>query len=151
MAFNTDISGDDVNAQLTLMGFLNESVTFPQMRATQTLTVDFHAVTFMNSSGILVWLRWIRLYANTPKILLINCPSVVITMINTVRDFLPPNGRVKSFFVPYSNEDGDEFKELIELPDGPFDESLVPAEIKLNGVTYEIDVNPKSYLSFLRK
>jgi ABC-type transporter Mla MlaB component len=102
---------------LHLAGVIDEDVVFPVMSALPgDLNVDLANVSSINSVGIREWLNWIRPLAEKSKVTLQNCPKSLVLQMNMVEGFLPKNGQVVSFYVPYYCETCDrEHNVLFEM------------------------------------
>jgi hypothetical protein len=92
----------------SFVGPIDESVQFPAVTsAGGELVIDLNDVTYINSIGIKTWIQWITPVAETAKIELRRCPKSIIFQINMVKNFLPDNGRVSSFYLPLFCEECD--------------------------------------------
>ena len=118
------------------------------------IVLDLEKVTAINSCGIREWIKWIKAAPGTSKIVYRKCPKVIVDQINMVAGFLPENGNVESFFVPYFNEaTGNEkmvlFKNGVEYNNG---EVNPPDVVKdETGDPMEMDVIEAKYFKFLKK
>lgn len=148
-------NGSDVI--VTLAGHIDEDAQFTALDlsgASGKVVVDIEGVTAINSCGIREWVKWIRTAPNTTSVVFKKCPKVIVDQINMVTGFLPDNGKVESFFVPYySDESGNEkmvlFEEGKQFNGG---EVNPPAEVKdESGEAMEMDVIEAKYFKFLKK
>lgn len=148
-------SGSDVI--VTLAGHIDEDAQFTALDlsgASGKVVVDIEGVTAINSCGIREWVKWIRTAPNTTSVVFKKCPKVIVDQINMVTGFLPENGKVESFFVPYySDESGNEkmvlFEEGKQFNGGDVNP---PAEVKdESGEAMEMDVIEAKYFKFLKK
>lgn len=118
------------------------------------IVLDLQGITAINSCGIREWIKWLKAAPASSKIIYKNCPKIIVDQINMVAGFLPANGEVDSFFVPYFNENsGNEkmvlFRKGVEVKEG----ALVPPEVVKdeNGEAMEMDVIESKYFKFLKK
>lgn len=148
-------NGSDVI--VTLAGHIDEDAQFTALDlsgASGKVVVDIEGVTAINSCGIREWVKWIRTAPNTTSVVFKKCPKVIVDQINMVTGFLPENGKVESFFVPYySDESGNEkmvlFEEGKQFNGGDVNP---PAEVKdESGEAMEMDVIEAKYFKFLKK
>lgn len=148
-------SGSDVI--VTLGGHIDEDAQFTALDlsgAAGKVVVDIEGVTAINSCGIREWVKWIRTAPNTSQVVFKKCPKVIVDQINMVTGFLPENGKVESFYVPYySDSSGNEkmvlFEEGKQFNGG---EVKPPDEVKdESGEVMEMDVIEAKYFKFLKK
>ncbi|MBK7843348.1 MAG: hypothetical protein IPJ71_06570 [Bdellovibrionales bacterium] len=123
------------------------------------LTIDFKKVNYINSIGVKNWINWISRVPKKLKLNLINCIPAVINQLNSVTGFIPANGVVESFFIPYAcDKCGHEELSLAKrgtsyeypaLSRPP--KHLVPENIVCPkcGEKMEMDMLPMRYFSFL--
>lgn len=141
---------------VTFAGHIDEDAQFANLdlNGASKVVVDLDGVTAINSCGIREWIKWIRTAPSNATVVYKNCPKVIVDQINMVTGFLPDNGKVESFYVPYySDASGDEkmvlFKEGVEFKGG---EIFPPAEVKdSSGEVMEMDVIEAKYFKFLKK
>jgi hypothetical protein len=139
-----------------LSGHIDEDATFNGLELTSAnqVVLELEGVTAINSCGIREWIKWIRTAPNGAKIVYKKCPKVIVDQINMVAGFLPDNGKVESFFVPYySDESGNE--KMILFQEGKEfkgTEVFPPQQIKdESGSEMEMDVIEAKYFKFLNK
>lgn len=153
MKFKHDVIMNGDRVEIVLEGFLNESSDLPIFPAAKQLIVNVDRVKMINSTGILVWIKWIKHYADVPTTI-DRCRPAFVSAANTVRNFLPPKVTIKSLYVPYVSEDGGEEEEiLISIPEGTVDlAKLVPENFTASdGKSFEADVRLENYLSFMKR
>lgn len=68
------------------------------------LRLDLSKMTYITSVGVKNWINWILKLPASSRLLLVECPFVMINQINTVYGFLPPQGKVVSFQAPFTCE-----------------------------------------------
>ncbi|MCB0415157.1 MAG: hypothetical protein KDD50_12535 [Bdellovibrionales bacterium] len=137
------ISGNiDEDSNFTVQGFGSDG----------EITIDLEDVVSINSCGIREWINWLK-DSKQVHLNFRNCPKVIIDQINMVSGFLPDNGKVESFFVPYYSEDSGEeklilFRHGVDYTDGDVN---APEKIKdqETGDELEIDVVESKYFRFL--
>ena len=142
---------------LEISGQIDEDAVFANVdiSSDKELTLDLENVSAINSCGIREWIKWIKTGPSDGTVVYKNCPKVIVDQINMVAGFLPENGRVESFYVPYyCDSNGNEkmvlFKSGVEFKDG---ELNPPEEVKDDdsGDEMEMDVIEAKYFKFLNK
>jgi hypothetical protein len=150
-----EVKKEQVGAQIKMkfVGIIDEDVDFKDFSIAQVgeLVVDLQDLKSINSCGIREWIKWL---GENPsgKIEFQNCPKVIVDQINMVEGFLPKNGTVKSFYVPYFNEDSGTEKNVLFRYGTEFTEAGVnpPPEVKDDGgEAMEMDVIETKYFKFI--
>lgn len=146
-------SGDQLVVEVA--GSIDEEVKLSPdlLKGANTLIFDFTEVNSINSCGIREWIRWLMPHENT-KIVYRNCPKIIVDQINMVEGFLPPAGRVDSFFVPYYSEESGEEKHILFTAGKEFSEQVInfpAAVVDSTNHPMEIDVIESKYFRFLQK
>ncbi|MBT4762636.1 MAG: hypothetical protein HOO06_13130 [Bdellovibrionaceae bacterium] len=149
---NVATAGDEIT--INVMGHIDEDADFTSTELKGSkITFDLEKVETINSCGIREWIKWIKSSPEASKIVYKNCPKVIVDQVNMVAGFLPNNGSIESFYVPYySEESGDEkmilFNHGVEFngsnitpPDGIKDD---------DGEEMEMDVIEAKYFKFLQ-
>lgn len=151
---NLKISNLGTQYYFELIGELDEDTKFLDLyipEATE-ITVNFEKVIRLQSCGIREWIQLIRPYNQLP-FTFINCPKIVIDQINMTEGFLPKNGLVASFYVPYFNDDSGDEKQVLFTFGIEFDKNSIypPEDIKdSNGNLMFMDVLEHKYFKFLK-
>ena len=143
------------NLNIHMAGTIDEDVDFSQLNLgeAQEIDLELSGVKSINSCGIREWIKWMATNKNA-KIKFNQCPKVIVDQINMVDGFLPQNGKVSSFFVPYYNDNSGSEKNILfrygtEFTDGDF---KPPAEIKDDqGNKMEMDVIESKYFKFIKR
>ena len=148
-----DKSSNTLNIHMT--GTIDEDVDFTQMNLgdAQEIDLELSGVKSINSCGIREWIKWMATNKNA-KIKFNQCPKVIIDQINMVDGFLPQNGKVSSFFVPYYNDNSGSEKNILFRYGTEFTEGEVkpPAEIKDDqGNAMEMDIIESKYFKFIKR
>lgn len=151
--FKMENSGDKL--ALNLSGTIDEDADFSKViiAGSPVVEVNLEQLKSINSCGIREWIKWIA-QANTAEIKFINCPKVIVDQINMVDGFLPSNGKVISFYVPYYNDDAGSEKNVLFRYGNEFSEAGVtaPTEVKDDeGNVMEVDVIEAKYFKFLNR
>jgi hypothetical protein len=154
--FKSETQQESGGLKVSLSGHIDEDASFAALSldGASKVIVELDKVTAINSCGIREWIKWIRTAPPTAQIIYRQCPKVIVDQINMVAGFLPANGKVESFYVPYySDASGDEkmvlFKEGVEFKGN---EVFPPGEVKDNsGEVMEMDVIEAKYFKFLQK
>ncbi|MEI7973222.1 MAG: hypothetical protein WCH11_02520 [Bdellovibrio sp.] len=111
---------------------------------------DFNSVSRSSSSGILEWMKFIKLYSG--HFYYVNCPVWLINQFNSMSDLLKRGeSAVLSFWAPYFCE-ADESNQyiLFRIPkDIPFSGDFKPVPIQEGGKEFAPDFIPSRYLRFI--
>lgn len=141
--------------KVEMAGTIDEDVDFSQfnLSGNQAIEMELGGLKSINSCGIREWIKWVGSAGNAP-ISFVNCPKVIVDQMNMVDGFLPMNGKVNSFYVPYYNDDsGDEKNVLFRYGTEFNDEGVVaPPQIKdSEGNEMEMDVIESKYFKFIKR
>ena len=87
---------------LYFSGAIDEGFDWPNLKSllNKELVIDLGDVTAINSCGCRRWVKWMK-ELSTMEISVSNCPKIFIDQVNLIGGFIPDNGRVESFIVPY--------------------------------------------------
>lgn len=154
--FKAEKAGGPDEVKVKLHGHIDEDAQFNSLGldGAKKVVLDLDSVTAINSCGIREWIKWIRTAPPAAQIVYQKCPKVIVDQINMVAGFLPDNGKVESFYVPYySDESGNEkmilFRDGSEFKQG---ELFPPEAVKdTDGKDMEMDVIEAKYFKFLKK
>lgn len=140
---------------LNIAGTIDEDADFSQIpiAGNSEIELNLQNLKSINSCGIREWIQWMGT-AGSAKITFSLCPKVIVDQINMVDGFLPANGKVASFYVPYYNDDSGSEKNVLFTYGTEFSESSVnpPKDIKdEEGNPMEMDVIEAKYFKFLKK
>ena len=116
------------------------------------VSFNLKEMTSVNSSGVRQWILLMR-KMKAAQIYLYECPKVIVDQANMVKDFIPPNAKIISFYVPYYNEkNGTEKSVLFKLNQEYTTEKLLPLKkvIDEKGDEMEIDVVESKYFKFIK-
>lgn len=152
LRINTHAEGNRVT--LELIGQVDRDLDFSQIDTSKSdeLVFDMKGIKSINSCGIREWINWMASVKSAKKISYKNCPKILIDQINMVAGFLPDNGRVESFYVPYySTSTGEEKNVLFTYGKEFNDTEVLPPEKVLDskGKEMEMDVIEAKYFKFL--
>lgn len=147
-------SGEEV--VLSFKGHIDEDAQFSQVdvAGAKVVKIDLDSVEAINSCGIREWIKWIRTVPESSQIVYKKCPKIIVDQINMVDGFLPQNGKVESFYVPYYSDDSGNEKMVLFTEGKEFsgNEVNAPEAIKdEDGSEMEMDVIEAKYFKFLRK
>jgi hypothetical protein len=153
MMLNLQKSGDQLVVQIG--GKIDEDADFGphSLDGAAKILVDFEKVQTINSCGIREWVKWTKTNP-TAKFTYRNCPKVIVDQINMVDGFLPANGTVESFYVPYYNDDSGSEKSVLFTKGKEFAPGKInlPSDVKDDkGQALEIDVIESKYFKFVEK
>lgn len=134
-------------------GVIDEDVDFKDLAVAgfEQIDLDLGQLQIINSCGIREWIKWLTANS-TGKIQFHNCPKVIIDQVNMVEGFLPKNAEVKSFFVPYYNDDFGSEKNVLYRAGVEFEGNQIthPSEVKDgDGNAMEMDVIEAKYFKFI--
>lgn len=152
--FNKNKQGETLTVQIN--GHIDEDAILSNIDyegATQ-IQLDLQGISAINSCGIREWIKWVKTAPAGAKIVYKNCPKIIVDQINMVAGFLPENGEVESFYVPYFNEESGTEKMVLFKRGAEFKEGEVfpPAEVKDDsGDPMEMDVIEAKYFKFIKK
>lgn len=144
-------------------GQIDEDVQFPGVDTTKfkKVFIDLKGVKAINSVGIREWLNWLKPVSEQAQIILMKCPKALVFQLNMVEGFLPKNGLVKSFYVPFYCEKCD--KEENVLFNVGAEVQVTPAGAKVNfnvkdaklcaeaACEMEMDAAEAKYFQFLKR
>ncbi len=153
LEFKIDKKSGIVN--INMAGTIDEDADFTQMNLleAQEIELELSGIKSINSCGIREWIKWMATNKNA-KIDFKQCPKVIVDQINMVDGFLPQNGKVSSFFVPYYNDDTGTEKNILfslgkEFADGSVNP---PGGVKDDqGNTMEMDIIESKYFKFIKR
>lgn len=139
-----------------LIGSIDEDSQFStvSLAGHKKILLDLDQIKSINSVGIREWIKWTKSADAGAQFIFQKCPKVIVDQMNLVSGFLPDNGKVESFFVPYFNEDSG-FEKMVLFTDGKeFNGGQVtpPSSVKGDGgEDLEMDVIEAKYFKFLQK
>ena len=139
-----------------LIGSIDEDSQFStvSLAGQKKIYLDLDQIKSINSVGIREWIKWTKSADAGAQFVFQKCPKVIVDQMNLVSGFLPDNGKVESFYVPYFNEDSG-FEKMFLFTDGKeFSGGQVtpPAGVKGDGgEELEMDVIEAKYFKFLQK
>ena len=146
-------ASDKLSVQMN--GTIDEDVDFTQFNlgGAPQVEMQLEGVKSINSCGIREWIKWMGT-ASGSQVIFKNCPKVIVDQINMVDGFLPANGKVESFYVPYYNDDSGSEKNVLFQSGKEFSDGSVnpPAAVKdEDGNDMEMDVIESKYFKFIKK
>lgn len=154
-SFNFKLVDQEGSLRVMLRGHIDEDIQFDTMdlNGASEVVLDFKDIASINSCGIREWIRWVSGVAEGAKLVFENCPKIIVDQINMVTGFLPTTAVVRSFYVPYYNEDTDEEKMVLFTDGKEFSQGSIdaPEEItdEKSGDVLEIDVIEAKYFKFI--
>lgn len=153
--FNLSMNRQGNQMQLQLTGVIDEDVDFTHhgLQNAQQIEVDLSNVKSINSCGIREWIKWLS-SAKEAKISFKQCPKVIVDQMNMVDGFLPTNGFVESFFVPYYSDATGEEKNVLFRNGIEFNQQgsvQAPTIQDSKGTEMEMDVIESKYFKFIKK
>lgn len=153
--FDLQIEKDGSAWKVKMSGTIDEDVDFGQYALTGAPKVDLFLsdVKSINSCGIREWIKWIGT-AGPVAVSYNDCPKIIVDQINMVQGFLPAQGRVNSFFVPFYSEDSGGEKNVLFQAGQDYNDAgeiKVPVVKDDEGHEMEMDVVEAKYFKFLKK
>lgn len=117
-----------------------------------TVKLDLSKVSYCNSAGIMVWIRFLR--ASNMKFQYINAPIWLINQFNMIGEVLINGSFVSSFQAPYFCTETQESRSLTlelgkDLPVMQDYSSYTATNRIIEGKEYEPDYNPPRYFHFI--
>lgn len=130
----------------------NTDLSKSELGLAKEIILNLKEISAINSYGIRSWIIWIRTAPENCRIIYKSCPKIIVDQINMVIGFLPKNGNVESFYVPYYCESCDIEKKILFRNGIEFNsDSICPPENiccdKCDGAI-KIDVIEKNTLNF---
>ncbi|MBX2994758.1 MAG: hypothetical protein KF681_08045 [Bdellovibrionaceae bacterium] len=143
------------NANVVVSGVIDEDADFKPYDLSGATNIDLHLgnIKSINSCGIREWIKWIGT-AGAAKVQYHECPKIIVDQINMVQGFLPSQGSVISFYVPYYNDDSGSEKNVLFKYGQEFTENGVKAPEAVtdeSGAPMEMDVVEAKYFKFIKK
>jgi hypothetical protein len=150
-----EISPVGAETVVKISGVIDEDTDFSKVdiRAAASLRLDLSGIKSINSCGIRDWIKWLSSSA-AQAVVFHDCPKVIVDQINMVQGFLPANGRVTSFYVPYFCEETDEEKQVLFRLGTEYAEDggiSAPEVLDSSGNGMEMDIVESKYFKFLQK
>ena len=141
--------------KVAMSGTIDEDVDFNpySLAGAKEVQLELGAIKGINSCGIREWIKWIG-SATGAKVVYSQCPKVIVDQINMVDGFLPANGKVQSFYVPYYNDDSGSEKSILFTYGKEYTDTEVkpPEAVKDDeGNEMEMDVIEAKYFKFIKK
>lgn len=154
--FNFEKRKDGAKLIVTLAGSIDEDAILTSIAfdGSAEIVLDLEKVSAINSCGIREWIKWLKANAAGAKVTYRHCPKIIVDQINMVAGFLPENGNVESFYVPYFNEGSGTEKMILFKSGKEYQGGNVnpPAEVKDDsGEVMEMDVIEAKYFKFIKK
>lgn len=153
MAFSSEVLNETGATTVQLTGALDEHAQLPNLPEVAEVYVDLENLSYINSVGVRLWIRWVQEASKKTRIVLIKCPALFVKNLGSIRGMVVGTMSIQSFFVPYYDDKYNERKNVLFIRGKHFmdDGSLHMPEVKnANGEVIEPDVIEQSYFSFLK-
>ena len=140
--------------QWTMVGAISETISFPEVDTKKKLIIDLKNVTSINSYGVKIWCQWMNKNKGISNIELVNCPYTIVYNLSLVSSFTNDITTITSFYVPFINEETDESAQVLFTLGKDYQQDgfiTMPIVKDSKGNAMELDVNPSTYFSFLKK
>lgn len=141
---------------LRFIGSIDEDAALNKVKVEtgKKVVMDVGEVDSINSCGGREWVKWIKTIDSKINMNFINCGAVFLDYANMIDGFIPINGAIESFKVPYYCEACDhltirKFESRDVKTNGGEISSTIPCE-KCNKDA-EVDVIVPHFLKFLNK
>lgn len=141
---------------LRFVGSIDEDAALDKVKVDsgKNVIMDVGDIDAINSCGGREWVKWIRTVDNKVKLEFINCSSVFMDYVNMIEGFVPSNGVIESFNVPYYCEACDQLTlKKFESKDIRGKKYTIPESMpcaKCNNEA-DVDVIVPIFLKFLTK
>ena len=150
---DSGVSGSLFKVQV--VGTIDEDTDFRpyDLAGASTVEMNLDGVKSINSCGIREWIKWITTAGSATR-QYHSCPKVIVDQINMVHGFLPAQGQVVSFYVPYYSEESDEEKAVLYNNGKEFNDLGLlqkPTVKDGQGKDMDMDVIESKYFKFLKK
>ena len=140
--------------EVVLAGVIDDS--FPAdklvLPADKAIEINLNDVKMINSLGIREWIKFVN-SIQSKNVSITHCPKIFIDQVNMVQGFLPTLFKIKSFYVPYFNEDDDLEKSVLYVSGKDFGDGFLNVQSTINhesGTVLDIDVMEQKYFKFLK-
>ncbi len=139
---------------LKISGSLDESASLPAEPTAHIIRIELSKLRGISSIGIRNFIFWGDKHQAVQAIRLESCPSIFVKNFSLIAGFLKPNMTLISFYVPFYSSITKEHVDVLFMrerefyPDGRY---KIPEIKDSRGNPMEIDVNAKTYFSFLKK
>lgn len=152
------VKKDQVDDQtiLEFSGSIDEDANLPSaaFNETKEVIIDFKDVEAINSCGIREWIKWLAEAPEESLLIYKNCQRSIVDQLNMVDGFIPKNGRVDSFYVPYFCEECEHVTSLLMIRYEDFSEHEIDAKPETAcekcKQMVELDVTETKYFNFLK-
>jgi hypothetical protein len=151
--FQYVVNDGPTKLEIELMGALDERAKMPEVRSRDLVILNLAKLTQINSIGTRIWISWIQRFRPPARVILENCPVIMVKTFSVVRGSLPAHYQVNSFAIPFYSEETGERHDFFVLRGKHFGENQpvqVPEIKDSKGHLMEIDVIAESYLAFLK-
>lgn len=153
--FKLNMETQGTSAKIAISGIIDEDFNALEysLENFKQIEINLGQVISINSCGIREWIRWLQ-KANSAEILFHECPKIIVDQINMVQGFLPINGKVMSFYVPYFSDSTDSERSILFQYGNEFTEGHLnlPENVQDDeGNPMEIDVVEAKYFRFIVK
>ncbi len=140
--------------ELKLVGVIDDS--FPtaniQLPADKPIEINLNEIKMINSLGIREWIKFVN-SVQSKNVSIVCCPKIFIDQVNMVQGFIPVEFKIKSFYVPYFNEDDDLEKSILYISGKDYGDGFLNVKSTINhesGAVLDIDVMEQKYFKFLK-
>ncbi|MCC6138791.1 MAG: hypothetical protein IT287_09170 [Bdellovibrionaceae bacterium] len=153
MAFKVEVQQDVGGIMVHMHGAMDEHAVLNPIVSTTPIIVDLSGVTYINSVGVRLWIRWLQEVTKQAQVVLENCPVLFVKNMSSIRGMINKNTKVASFVVPYYDDKYSERKNILFVFGKDFfkDGSVkLPRVTNSNNDVIEPDIIEQTYFSFLK-
>ena len=140
--------------EVILSGVIDDS--FPTdklvLPAEKIVEINLNEIKMINSLGIREWIKFVN-SVQSKNVSITYCPKIFIDQVNMVQGFIPAEFKIKSFYVPYFNEDDDLEKSVLYVSGEDYGDGFLNVKSTINhdsGAVLDIDVMEQKYFKFLK-
>lgn len=153
MAFNAVVVQEQASISVAFQGVLDEHATLPQIPMGSILIIDLQELSYINSVGARMWIKWLQEVSNGGRVVLQNCPVLFVKNLSAIRGMINKNTQVESFYVPYYDEHNHERKNILFRKNIHFFQDgtvKLPGLLDSAGDPMEPDIIMETYFLFLK-
>ena len=149
--------------ELKFSGPISETSIFPEfsLQNISEITLDFGDVTYVNSAGVRVWVKWMWKFEKEKESLKFSierCSPRIVRQIHAIQNFVPKSTSINSFLIPYDCSSCSHVVEKLFVTETPAQKNLDSLKQMLSAsmqcpkcsAQMELDAIPDDYLSLMK-
>lgn len=152
MAFQIEVKESAGKLAVVIAGYVDEHASFPAAGNPTEIAIHLGKANGINSIGTRAWCEWIRTFPDSAKIMLDEVPVVFVKSFNRVNGAFTKNMIVRSFYVPYVNDESGERQDVLLKLDHDYQmggDCRCPEVTDGKGTKLEVDVL-RDYFRFIK-